>query len=114
MRGLQIGAGFWDYKSGQEVLQIGKTLGISHRGKEISYRGWDYKSVLNKANSELICRQINQFSWDNKFSNIDVNQKVYLFNQTVKNVLSNFIPHETVICDVQDPAWIKSKTKSLI
>ena len=114
MRGLQIGAGFWDYKSGQEVLQIGKTLGISHRGKEISYRGWDYKSMLNKANSELICRQINQFSWDNKFSNIDVNQKVYLFNQTVTNVLSNFIAHETVICDVQDPAWIKSKTKSLI
>ena len=45
MRGLQIGTGFRDYKSGQEGLQIGAVLGISNWGKEItnragiSYRG---------------------------------------------------------------------------
>ena len=38
IRGLQIGAGFWDYKSGQDGLQIGAPLGISNRGR-------DYKSV---------------------------------------------------------------------
>ena len=43
-RGLQIGAGFTDYKSGQEGLQIEPALGISNRGKEISNRGRDYKS----------------------------------------------------------------------
>ena len=51
MRALQMGAGFRDYRSGQEVLQIGAALGISNwgkkitnRGKEISNRGRDYKS----------------------------------------------------------------------
>ena len=47
IRGLQIGAGFRDYKSGQEGLQIGAVLGISNWGKEISNRGRDYKSVQN-------------------------------------------------------------------
>ena len=45
MRGLQIGAGFRDYKSGQEGLQIGAALGISNRGKETTNRGRrDFKS----------------------------------------------------------------------
>ena len=36
-----------------------------------------------KANADLICRSIDQFPWDNRFSNLDVNQKVHLFNQTI-------------------------------
>ena len=43
-----------------------------------------------------------------------MNQKVYLFNQTIKNILCNFIPHETVTCDDRDPPWITSKIKGLI
>ena len=49
--GLQIGAEFRDYKSGQEGLQIGAALGITNWGKMITNRGkwitnWgrDYKS----------------------------------------------------------------------
>ena len=44
MRGLQIRAGFRDYKSGQEGLQIGAALGISNRGKEITNRDRGFKS----------------------------------------------------------------------
>ena len=43
MRGLQIEAGFRDYKSGQEGLQIGAALGISNRGKKITNWGRDFK-----------------------------------------------------------------------
>ena len=43
IRRLQIGAGFRDYKSGQEGLKIGAALGISNQGKEISNQGRDYK-----------------------------------------------------------------------
>ena len=32
----------------------------------------------------------------------------------MKNILCNFIPHETVICDDRDPPRINSKIKSLI
>ena len=71
---------------------------------------WRYE----KANADLIRRSIHQFPWDDRFSNIDVNQKVHLFNQTIKTILYNFIPHDTVACDYRDPSWINSKIKSLI
>ena len=37
---------------------------------------WHYE----KASTDLIHRSIDQFPWDNRFSNLDVNQKVHLFN----------------------------------
>ena len=33
---------------------------------------------------------------------------------TIKNILSNFIPHETIVCDDREPPRISSKTKNLI
>ena len=67
------------------------------------------------ANAVLIRRSFNQFTWDNRFSNLDVNRKVHLFKRTVKNILTLYrIPHETVICDDRDPPWINSKIKGLI
>ena len=47
MRGLQIGAGFRGYKSGQEELQTGVALGISNQGKEIPNPDKDFKSREN-------------------------------------------------------------------
>ena len=44
IRGLQIGTGFRDYKSGQEGLQIGTALRISNRGKKVTNRSVDSKS----------------------------------------------------------------------
>ena len=63
---------------------------------------WHYE----KANIDLICRSINPFSRDKKNSNIDVNLKEHLINQTIKNILCNFILHDTVICDDRDALWI--------
>ena len=42
--GLEIGASFRDYKSGQEGLEIGTTLGIWNRGKKITNWSRDFKS----------------------------------------------------------------------
>ena len=53
---------------------------------------WHYE----KPNADLIRRSIDQFTWDVRFAQINVNQKVYLFNQTIKKILYNFIPDETV------------------
>ena len=38
-----------------------------------------------------------------RFCSTDANQKVYLFNETIKDLLSNFIPHETIVCDDLHP-----------
>ena len=37
-----------------------------------------------------------------------------MFNKTIKNIMSNHIPHETIICDDRDPPWINKDIKQLI
>ena len=37
-----------------------------------------------------------------------------MFNKTIKNIMSNYIPHETIICDDRDPTWINKDIKRLI
>ena len=57
---------------------------------------------------------IDQFPWVMRFTNIDINKKVNLFNKTIKNVILNYIPHETITCDDRDPPWISKDIKELI
>ena len=42
---------------------------------------------------------IDQFPWAMHFTNIDVNKKKDLFNKNIKNIIRNYIPHETITCD---------------
>ena len=37
-----------------------------------------------------------------------------MFNKTIKNIMSNHIPHETIICNDRDPPWINKDIKQLI
>ena len=39
---------------------------------------------------------------------------VPIFNQTIINILCNFIPHETVLSDDRDPPWMNKEIKKLI
>ena len=60
---------------------------------------WKYE----KANADLIKRAIKDFDWENKLSLIDINDQVVLFNETIVNIISNFIPNETMTFDDRDP-----------
>ena len=40
--------------------------------------------------------------------------KVPTFNKSVVSNLSNFIPHETILCDDKDPPWFNSRVKSFL
>ena len=71
---------------------------------------WVYK----EANADLIKRATNNLNWEKAFSNTNINEKVSLFNKTILNILNNYIPHETIICDDKDPSWFNSQIKSLI
>ena len=71
---------------------------------------WHYK----KANIENIRKAIGQFPWTIHLTNIDVNEKVNLFNKTIKNIIRNYILHETITCDDRDPPWINKDIKELI
>ena len=71
---------------------------------------WHYQDF----NVHLIRRSINEFNWDRAFANKHVEEKVLIFNKTVLNDLSNFMPHEVIVCDDKDRQWFNGKIKSLM
>ena len=67
-----------------------------------------------RANFDQIQGAIEQLSKEKSFRNLNVNEIVFLSNRTINNIHSNYIPHETIICDDKDPAWINNNIKQLI
>ena len=71
---------------------------------------WHYQ----EADSILIRRAIHEFNWKRALSNLNVDEQVTVFNRTILNIMKNFIPHETIVCDDKDPPWFNKRIKSLI
>ena len=60
---------------------------------------WHYQN----ANIEKIRKAISEFPWERRFANsFNVNEKLYLFNKAIDNIVCNYIPHETIICSDRD------------
>ena len=58
--------------------------------------------------TNLIRRAIDMFDWDRAFVNTIVDEKMFNFNKTILNTLSNFVLQETLTVDD------KKKNKNLI
>ena len=71
---------------------------------------WHYQHV----NVDEIPQVLEQFSWEKSFRDLNINEMVSLFKGTFKNILSNYIPHETILCDDNDPPWFNNNIKQLI
>ena len=69
---------------------------------------WNYA----KANVNGINKAISQFNWQGSFTNLPINEQVNLFNSTLMNIFSNFIPNKIVTFNDQDPPWFGEKLKS--
>ena len=53
--------------------------------------------------------------WHYKQANIDlIRQVIAIFDKIISDIISNFIPHETVVCEDGDQPWINSKSKVTI
>ena len=48
------------------------------------------------------------------FLNTSVNEKVTTLNKTILNIISNFVPQETVMCGNKDLPWFNNKIRVLI
>ena len=71
---------------------------------------WHYQT----ANVDQIREAISEFPWDIRFANINVYEQVQLFTQTIQNIISNYIPSETITCNGRNPLWIDEKIKKLV
>ena len=55
-----------------------------------------------KQTLDRIKRAVELFDWESALTDLDVNERVPVFNDTITNAMSNFVPNE-IICDDHDP-----------
>ena len=63
----------------------------------------------NRASADLIRRAIDMFDWDKALHFNDVDKTVAIFSDILMNIIQNFIPNETIICDNRNPPWINTE-----
>ena len=69
---------------------------------------------FDQANVDHIKKAVYLFSCEKALRNLKINYMIFLFNKTVKNIISNCISHETVTFDDRDHPWINKNAKKLI
>ena len=65
---------------------------------------WHY----GQRSTERIRRPVLESNWQRAFSKLNTNERASFFKKTILNIVSSFIPHETVICDDRDPSLINT------
>ena len=63
---------------------------------------WNFK----KSNNDAIKRAIELVNRNSLFSCINVHEQVVIFNQTLTNIFSNYIPNKLITTDDKDPPWM--------
>ena len=54
--------------------------------------------LFSRENSDHIKKAINPFDWESSLNNLDVNDQVSVFNETIMNIMSNFVPNDLITC----------------
>ena len=67
----------------------------------------------NRANADLIRRATDLFDWDKTLRINALDKQVAIFSDTLMNIMQNFVPNETIICDDRDPPWMNREIKPL-
>ena len=60
-------------------------------------------SYYSRANADIIQKAIDLFDWDKAFRINDVDKQVAIFSDTLMNIMQDFVPNETIICDGREP-----------
>ena len=63
---------------------------------------------FSQANSDRIKKAVDLFDWESALINLDVNEQVPVFNDTIINIMLSFVPNEVIICDNRVPPWMKT------
>ena len=71
---------------------------------------WHYKY----ANTAQIKNGRASFNWKQALSNSSIDKKISILNETIINVMSNYISNETKVFDDQKSPWMKAKIEKLI
>ena len=71
---------------------------------------WDFK----RANISSIRKSVKMVDWRFMFLDTSVHEQVCIFNNTLMNIFSNYIPNKYIAIDNRDPPWMNEKIKNKI
>ena len=71
---------------------------------------WNY----DHANTDSIEKSLKLFDWHGVFNGKTIDEKVNVLTDTILNIMSNYVPNETITIDDKDPPWINKIIKGLI
>ena len=77
-----------------------------------SRKMWKY----DQANTNLITRALSQFPWLERLNQFkdDPSSQVELLNETILNIMSNFVPNKVTTIKPSEPEWINRKIKNML
>ena len=61
---------------------------------------------------EHINYAISLVDWENMFLPLDASEQAKLFNETLFNIFSNFIPRKTIKCKFKEHTWMSKEIKT--
>ena len=69
---------------------------------------WDFK----RASISSIRKVIKMVDWRFMFSNKNFYEQVFIFNNTLMNIFTNYIPNKYITTDDRDPPWMNKTLKN--
>ena len=69
---------------------------------------------FNRAREASIKKAIRDFPWVANLSNFNPNRQVSILNQTILNIMSNFVPNEVKTFRPREPEWMNNNIKNLL
>ena len=70
---------------------------------------------FDQANRRLIHRAMTVFRWENVLNPIpNPNVQVKLLNETILNIMKNFVPSSTITSNMNKPEWITNDIKKML
>ena len=70
---------------------------------------------FNEANIPSIKRAVSQFPWHERLNLINnPSLQVELLNETILNIMSNFVPHKNIKIKPSEPEWINCEIKKML
>ena len=71
---------------------------------------WNFK----KSNNDAVKGAIELVNWNFHLSHKNVHEQIVIFNQTLMNMFSNYIPNKLITVDDKDPPWMNEHVKRKI
>ena len=70
---------------------------------------------FNRADMVSLKRAMSQFAWQGRLNQIfDPSSQVVLLNETILNIMSNFVPNKTIKINPSEPEWIGREIKNML